>query len=244
MQYSAIEDVVKDLEENPAESGGHIYHPIPFPEFSHLKTSANTDVATFKLRMIEKTFRDIFPSGFVGKKLLDIGANCGMYSFTLADQGMNVTSFEPHSRYSKIGKFLAKEKGLDIDWHSSPFDISAIHGKKFDVCLMMSVFQWMASGGGNMKSAINHLGYISKHCSYLVFELGYNSGKSCLRTNKLNHYSELINFLDANTSYQNFELLGKTKAWGGKASRYMVLCSDDDNRRDGFLRSIERALNI
>jgi len=38
MSYESIESVIEELEENPVEAGGNIYHPIPFPEFSHLKT--------------------------------------------------------------------------------------------------------------------------------------------------------------------------------------------------------------
>ena len=40
MKYATVEEVVKDLERNPVEEGGHIYHPIPFSEFSRVLSAS------------------------------------------------------------------------------------------------------------------------------------------------------------------------------------------------------------
>ena len=84
---------------------------------------------------------------------------------------------------------------MNVEWHPQVFEKSLIKGQKFDTAFMLSMFQWMANGGKNLEEAKNNLKYVSEISNSLVFELGYNTGASCLRTSKLNHYAELISFL-------------------------------------------------
>jgi len=244
VEYNTVDDVLRDLEENPVERSGNIYHPIPFPEFSHLKISSNKDVALKKLHLIEDVLAHLFTDDFKGRKLLDVGANAGLYTFSFAKKGMSVTAFEPHPRYAPIGSFLAKEKKLDIAWHGIPFDETLVAGQKFDVAIMMSVFQWMAAGEGKMDRASEQLRYISEVSSNLVFELGFNSGKSCIETKRINHYAELIKLLQRCTNYQYYKMIGKTNAWGGRKDRFMVVCSNDEDLNDSSFRKLIRHLHI
>lgn len=241
--YQSIAELVQDLENHPVEQGGHIYHPIPFPEFSHLKTSSNRDEVLAKGRCVEQALRLVLPGGLSGAKILDVGANAGFYTFSLAQAGATVTAFEPHPRYAPLGGFLAAEKKLDVRWHGTAFEQSAVRGQRFDAALMFSVFQWMADGGNRLEQATADLRAISEISGCLVFELGYNRGKSCVKTNKLNHYAELIRFLETATVYKHFQLLAKTKLWRG-ASRYLVLCSHRPEFKDSAFRRMQRALKF
>jgi len=121
MHYSSVKEIVAHLEAEPAESGGNIYHPIPFPEFAHLKSSSDADQVRAKWEMIQNGLHLALPGGMAGRTVLDVGANCGFYTFSLAQQGAKVTAFEPHSRYGPIGQFLAAEKKLPVDWHCAAF---------------------------------------------------------------------------------------------------------------------------
>ena len=67
---------------------------------------------------------------------------------------------------------------------------------------------------------------ISEVSDYLVFELGFNKGKSCIKTDKFNHYKELIRLLEENTTYTNFKLIGKTRLWG-YYTRFLVEKSEE-----------------
>ena len=243
MRINTINEIVRDIELNPVENGGHVYHPIPFPEFSHLSTSSNSDEVYRKWALIENTMSQVFSSGLDGKKILDVGANAGFYTFSLAQKGARVTSFEPHPRYGIIGKSLAREKELDVDWYDKSFEYSLLDGNNFDITLMLSVFQWMADGGNKIDEAYKSIGKISEMSRFLIFELGYNKGKSCLNTNKFNHYAELIRMLKTNTVYRCFKFVGKTQLWNS-TSRFLVLCSNDKRFDDtNFYRAV-RMLNI
>lgn len=253
--YRSIEDVIRDLEANPVEKGGNVYHPIPFPEFAHLKTSTNPDEVRLKWAAIEATVLRMFPQGAAGLRVLDIGANAGFYSYSLAADGATVTAFEPHPRYGPIGKFLVHEKDLRVDWRDCAFSPELVRGQSFDATLMLSVFQWMADGGGRMTEAAANLRAVSDMSRCLVFELGFNTGRSCLTTRKLNHYGELIRFLRANTSYRSFRLLRVTRLWRssrilsrtrifGGNPRFLVLCSNDQRFDDSPWRKLLRSIRL
>lgn len=207
-------ELLNDLESNPIESTGHIYHPIPFPELAHLKTSSNTDRVSEKLDLIRDTIKKIYPDGVVGKSLLDIGANGGFYSFSLAQDGGKVTAVEPHPRYARIGKFLAEEKKeLEVTWISESLKSAHLADKHFDFGFLLSVFQWMCEGNSRLDEGKVLLREISQHVDVLFFELGINSGKSAIRTKKLNHLAYIYNLLKVNTCYEDIKLIGITYIW-------------------------------
>jgi len=243
MNYSSIQEIVEDLETNPVESGGHIYHPIPFSEFKHLTTSSNMDEVYKKWNLIKHILMKITSSDLRKLNALDIGANAGFYTFNLAKEGAAVTSFEPHPRYAPIGKFIAKKKELNVNWNGNPFDFESVEKYRFDIAFLLSVFQWMAAGGKKMEEACKNLKNISSICENMIFELGYNKGKSCIKTKKLNHYAELIQFLKEHTDYKHFKLIGTTKLWK-TTRRYLVICSNDARFSDSALYKFVRAIRI
>lgn len=243
MNYQSTAEIVKDLEAKPIEKRGHIYHPIPFPEFAALRTSSDSDEVRAKWSMIEQALRELFPDGLAGKRFLDIGANAGFYTFCLAQQGAGVTAFESHPRYGPIGRFLAAEKKLPVQWHCAPFTAQVIQGHRFDTALMLSVFQWMAQGGSRLAAAAADLRVISEASDALIFELGYNRGQSCLTTSRWNHYAELVRFLREATAYEHFKLLGRPRIWRA-SPRFLVLCSRQARFEDSLLRRLVRSLRF
>jgi len=238
-----IADLIRELEAQPLESSGHLYHPLPFPEFAHLTTSSDASQAARKWRLVERGLKIALPDGLAGKRVLDVGANAGYYSFVLAQAGASVTAFEPDTRYARLGAVLAREKKLAVDWRPVAFSADLVSSQSFDVALMMSVFQWMAEGGERLAEASASLRAISRMSRYLFFELGFNTGTSSLQTSKRNHYAEVVALLRASTVYTRFLLLGRLTPWG-PAPRYLVLCSNDAHCDDAFYRRLLRAIRL
>lgn len=243
MNYDSIESIVKDLEDNPVESNGNTYHRIPFPEFDHLKTSSNAKAVDNKCRIIQQTITSIFGTDLSGKRILDVGANGGLYTFSLAQMGAEVVSFEPHPRYAPIGQFLARNKPYSVEWHATAFDPKLVDGRNFDVALMLSVYQWMCGGDSTDRKSLRELRFVSEKCRYLFFELGFNHGKSCIVTKKRNHYGYLIQYIKDNTDYEYFRLLSRTRLWRGD-NRFLVLCSNEPSCDDKGIRKILRQVSI
>jgi len=238
-----IKELIIKIEKNPIEKQGHIYHPIPFPEFEHLTTSSNNKAVQEKWGIISNSVDSIFGNNWNAKKILDIGANGGYYTFSFINNGSNVTSFENHPRYIEIIETITKEKKLPVNFYGKSFEASDINQKKYDLALMLSVYQWMAKGSYNSKYAQNCLKIISQCSSYLIFELGFNKGKSSIKTNKLNHYAAMINMLQNNTDYTNYKLIGKTKLWKN-SPRYLILCSKKNDIVDSIGNQIIRKIMI
>lgn len=243
MRYQSVQEILDHIAREPIEANGATYHPIPFEEFSDLKTSSLRLGVEKKWQYIEQTLAGIFPEGLSGKNILDIGANGGFYTFSLARKGAKVTAFEPHPRYGPIGEFLAAEKGLPVRWHAVPLDVSLLGDESFDVCLILSVFQWMAEGGARLEEAGRLLGEVSRRSKYMLFELGFNNGKSCLRTSKRNQYAALIELLRQHTSYTQFKRIGGTAIWAN-GPRHLVLCSNDRTQDDAWPAKVLRSVHI
>lgn len=243
LSYRSVQEIIGDLEANPAERGGHLYHPIPFPEFDHLKTSTRRAQVLRKWDLIRRALGAFFPNGPAGLRVLDVGAGAGFYAFRLAMEGARVTAFEPHPRYGPIGAFLAKEKKLAVEWFLRDFDAAEISGRRFDAALVLSVFQWMADGGLRSNEAAEKLRAIAAASRCLFFELGFNRGKSCMTTSRLNHYAEVIALLKAHTGYERFHFLGKTAVWRF-SPRYLVLASHDARFDDSIWRRWLRDVRI
>jgi hypothetical protein len=239
--FDSIDAIIQDLKDRPVEKSGNIYHPIPYPEFDGLQTSSNRVEAERKLEAVISALSSVRPAGLGGARILDIGANAGFYTFSLDQKGAAVTAFESNPRYGAIGRYLAEHRAKNVKWFDEPFNPARISGHNFDAALMLSVFQWMAAGGERLDEALRELRYISQVSDALVFELGYNDGKSALTTRKRNHYAALISFLRGNTRYKYYKLLATTRPWkGGK--RYLVLCSNvaalDDPLPKRILRTV------
>lgn len=243
MKYQSINEILVDIEKHPIAGDKPLYHPIPFAEFNHLETSSNKLEVLLKWEVIADFIESVYGQKFSQLNILDIGANAGFFTFNLAKRGAKVEAFEPNPRYSAIGKFLAKQKKLDVIWHGLDYKKSAIQLKKFDVSLILSTFQWMAEGGRKMHEATISLHEISEMSDNLIFELGFNKGSSCIKTKKLNHYSVLFDLLKQNTVYTNFKLLGKTYIWEN-SKRFIIACSKMKKIRDCFFTSLLRKISI
>lgn len=238
-----VKGLVEAIKKDPIERKGHVYHPIPFEEFTELTTSTNRHEAEKKLALTIETIETVRPEGVAGARILDVGARGGYHTFSLDHLGAHVTAFEPHPRYAQIGSVLAEEKAQSVTWHPTPLDFTLIDGKKFDVTLMLSVFQWMAAGGERMDEALNELRRISEISSAIVFELGFNQGLSALKIQRRNHYAHLIHMLKNNTQYRNFKRIGTIYAWKG-APRHMVIASNLPQVDDGLFLKFLRTLHI
>ncbi|PHN01469.1 class I SAM-dependent methyltransferase [Flavilitoribacter nigricans] len=246
MDIQPLEQLIKKLELNPQERSGHIYHPIPFPEFNHLTVSSNHKEVYKKWDKILDTSNQLFGYDLSGKKVLDIGANAGFYSFNFVKQGAKVTAFEPHQVYSEIAAAIIHHKKLSssIWWRNGVYDRNVeLPAAEFDIGLLLSTYQWMAAGGENMEYATESLRDISTKVRYLFFELGYNHGNSHLKSPKFNHYAYLIRHLRMHTRYRYFKLIGKTRLWKNN-TRYLMLCSNDPKWDDHFLRRIISRIHI
>lgn len=209
------------MEENPFESCGHIYHPLPFPEFEKLIISSAEEAAFRKWKLIGRSLR--LSNSFRGS-VLDVGANAGFYSFNLAKLGARVDAFEPHKYYTEIGRQIAEATGLHVDWYNKPLDATDLIKKRYDIALMLSVFQWMSQGNERVPEATRLLRQVAASSRILFFELGCNNGKSAISTNE-RPLTWVWRLLCQATTPKQVNFLGTTAVWKG-SQRFLFVCSD------------------
>ena len=244
IKMNKLEKLAAEIKSNPIEANAHIYHPIPFKEFSDLTISSSEKAVRNKWSKIEEIANELFGADMKGKKVLDIGANAGFYTFSFSKKGAQVSAFEPHPRYKDLGLEIIEEKKLDVRWENKPVQVAHPYLKdKYDLTLMLSVYQWMAEGGKEIEYAESCIKKISEQSDYLIFELGFNKGKSHLKTKSRNHYRALIEMLTEKTDYTHFKLLGKTRLWR-TYSRYLVLCSKNPTYTDEGMRKMIRNMKF
>lgn len=224
--------MVADLQARPIESTGHIYHPIPFPEFASLRSSANEAATLDKGRRVREIIERRRSMGLPCGRLLDIGANAGYFTFSLAPSVDSVTAYEPNERYSSIGQGLARLRAPNVDWRPRPFSRAELGSERWDVALLLSTFQWITGGDERLAEGRELLRALSEATSCLVFELGLNHGKSAITTRRRNHVAAVHGLLARNTTYSAIRYAGSTRLWPDRSRwrgwRHMFVCSHDD----------------
>jgi SAM-dependent methyltransferase len=225
------------LENNPQESKGHIYHPLPFKEFAHLQTSSNPKSALHKWEIIMHSLPDTFEFG--NARILDVGANIGFYSMSFALLGAEVDAFEPNRQYYELGEKISSIKRLNIHWHNKSIALDDIRDKSYDIVLMLSVFQWISQGNKFLTEAIQLLRNVNEISNVLFFELGCNSGKSSIQVSTIPivWIWNLLNNLNAKNVYY----LGSSSAWKW-SRRYLFACSRNSMNLDFWQRTVTKLL--
>ncbi|MCG2659188.1 MAG: hypothetical protein L6437_02950 [Kiritimatiellae bacterium] len=217
-----LQKIAFSIEENPYESSGHIYHPLPFPEFQHLKTSSAVKSAYRKWDLIARSLRlSSFP---FDHQVLDVGANAGFYSFCFAKRGAKVDAYEPHKYYAEIGRQIVDATGLHVQWQNKQLEPGDLVAKKYEITLMLSVFQWISQGDQHLQEATNLLRLTASSSRYLFFELGCNQGKSAISTRE-RPIAWVWRLLQQTTAPKSIAFLGTAVAWG-KARRHLFVCTD------------------
>lgn len=219
---SRLQEIASSIEKAPYESSGHIYHPLPFPEFRHLKISSAAQSAYRKWDLITRSLRlSLSPFDY---QVLDVGANAGFYSFGFAKRGAKVDAYEPHEYYVEIGRQIVDATGLHVQWHNKPLEPGDLAGKKYDIALMLSVFQWISQGNKYLEEATSLLNLVASSSRILFFELGCNQGKSAILTTE-RPLVWVWRKLHQATAPKRVAFLGTAAAWK-KTQRYLFVCAD------------------
>ena len=212
----------KELAANPIEAAAPVYQPIFFGEFSDVKTSLRRKPFLNKYSLIFSHLE----KELSGKSVIDVGANAGFFSFAAAQRGAAVDALEPSRRYYDLCVKLARIYGADgITFNNVSLSGDYLKGKSYDYGFFLSVLQWITEGNRRMDEGLSLLRELSLHVETLFFELGCNSGRSAIRTDKLNHLARVYRLLRENTVYGTIALIGMSGLWGPFSSRYIFLCS-------------------
>jgi FkbM family methyltransferase len=107
-------------------------------------------------------------------KFIDIGANCGFYSFKFAMQNLKVLAFEPNSEaLLKMNKTITKNQNLKDRIKVFPYGLSNINSKMN--MRSMVKYGYIQTGGSGITTD-----KVSKNNSYKVYEREFKIGDQVL----------------------------------------------------------------
>ena len=107
-------------------------------------------------------------------KFIDIGANCGFYSFQFAMQNLEVLAFEPNSEaLLKMNKTITKNQNLKDRIKVFPYGLSNINSKMN--MRSMVKYDYIQTGGSGITTD-----KVSKNYSYVVYEGEFKIGDQVL----------------------------------------------------------------
>jgi SAM-dependent methyltransferase len=147
---------------------GHLYSPLPFPEFKDIPSQREAVYERFNL---------IEPHVF-GERLLDIGCHTGFNCFEFEKMGFKCVGIESHKLTTEIAQDVAAYYDSECEFinaYATPNLINDLG--KFDVCLFLSTFQWITQAEG-FDYAVDVLEAALLNSKVLFFETSMgNEGK-------------------------------------------------------------------
>ena len=193
-----------------ASRKGHLYSPLPFPEFKETPVQRKSVKARWEMI---KPHLD-------GETALDIGCHTGYNCFQLERLGFQVTGVELHELTVEIAQDVAFYYGSTchfIQGEVTPELIKKIG--EVDVCLFFSTFQWVTQSRG-FEYAKKVLETAKEYSKTLFFETSMGQeGKA--KMPMLPNADSIAKML---SKYGEVQILGKVPSPGG-IDRVIFKCS-------------------
>ena len=154
-------------EDGNSNCRGYTYHPIIFPEFYdvayHRDASGCDERLQAMLSVVEIN---------EGDRILDVGANVGFFSFSMARKGAIVDSIELHPESFEIGAALARLYDMDVCYINKPISRELLHhlDNNYKCALLLSVVHWIMKQCGR-EETIEILRDIAQRSETIFFEV-------------------------------------------------------------------------
>jgi len=143
---------------------GHLYNPLPFPEFSDVPFQR--DAVSQRFTLMETGL----PRPFKRGRLLDIGCHTGYNCFRFAEIGFKCTGVELDALTAEIARDVSVFKQTGVEFINAPASIKLLTDLgHFDVILFLSIFQWVVYAEG-FEAAVSLLAEVQRHCDVMFFE--------------------------------------------------------------------------
>jgi len=222
-----IRDRVRELgrwyEDGNSDLMAHTYHPIPFPEFEHIKCHRSE---------VESRLRAILTRLHVtkGDWILDIGANVGFFAFSLERQGAMVEAYELNSATFEIGAALSKLHKANVLYINKALGRESLAYLRphYKAVLLLSVFHWIVKQEGRDDAAAV-LRDLARRADMIFFEVPTSSSDGMFQDELFASPEAIESFLRETLPGVVFDELASNDEWGGRS----LLCIDCAGARAG-----------
>lgn len=207
----------KHIRNNPLVRFGDIYQPIPFSEFSGLKTQANDEASYRRLSMILNAIPN--PEN---KTFLDLGCNVGFYLFSLAKRGAKVVGVDIDNKFIDISRMVSNIFNVKVKLYCSELSPEMFSDKgclvnykntTFDLISCFSVLQWVINNKG-VKFGMETLRVMAEHCKMMIIDIPVNFGGVHLNSPPGEEVVCLDNFITNSCKDKQCTYLGSVAPYG------------------------------
>lgn len=220
-----IRDRVRELgrwyEDGNSDLLAHTYHPIPFPEFEHIKCHR---------REVASRLQAILTKLHVAKGdwILDIGANVGFFAFSLERQGAMVEAYELNSATFEIGAALSKLHKANVLYINKALGRDSLPYLRphYKAILLLSVFHWIVKQEGR-EGAAAVLRDLAGRADMIFFEVPTSSSDGMFQDELFTSTRAIENFLHETLPGVTCHELASDDEWGGRS----LLCIDCSGAR-------------
>jgi len=177
-----------------------------------LKNIINDDEIIVKSRNEQERLAFILENIDVkDKTILDIGGNCGYFTFELIDKGaLNVCIFEGNQIHSEFVETAAKALQISdkINVQNKYFQFDFTGEQKYDITLLLNVLHHLGDDYGDnrismdeaKREMLKQLNSVANYSDLIIFQLGFNwkgDRSCCLFENGTK--TEMIDFISTGT---------------------------------------------
>jgi len=218
-----VKELGRWYEDGNSDLMAFTYHPIPFPEFEHIKCHR---------REVESRLQAILTRLHVAKGdwILDIGANVGFFAFSLERQGAMVEAYELNSATFEIGAALSKLHKANVLYINKALGRESLPYLRphYKAILLLSVFHWIVKQEGR-EGAAAVLRDLARRADLIFFEVPTSTSDGMFQDELFASKEAIESFLGETLPGVTFRELASDDGWGGR----FLLCIDCGGARTG-----------
>jgi len=200
-----IYDLIKEL------PSARLYHELPF---FNLLQKPDRKFLKERIELLKSAY------DFKNKKGLDLGANVGGVTFSLALEGAKMTGVDIDSKLINIANACEDYYKLGCIFIEDNIKDYVNNLKEhYDFCTLLAVWHWLVKQTSE-RTGIKILKKISEKCDVMFFEInyGYEEGLigsgSTMEEIGLTSDQAVIDYIKKNTDYTEVKPIGKCIGWG------------------------------
>lgn len=221
--------MAREIAAAPLVGHGHVYQPLPFPEFADLSSQAD-DLATYqRLGMILDACPD--PRGM---RYLDLGCNLGFYDFSLARRGAQVTGLDRDERFIATARRAAAIKDVAAEFIAAPlapalFAAGGVFGDPrpaWDLVTCFSTLQWVIEEHGE-DFAVELLQAIRGRSKALLIDIPVNCGKPRLSAAPGQELCRMADLIHSACGYPHCRHVGTVAPYKVDRRHVFYCCTED-----------------
>lgn len=181
-----ISKIGRTYKDGSSLTPGTLYHPIPFPEYSHIPVHKTNCIEEWEVIQRHYNFTD--------KIVIDIGCNVGYFTFNIAKTANMVYGFEADDSVKDLAEAIRRDQEIEnVGFKGAirPEEPSWWHP---DVYLWINSHMWLVKQYG-FKRIKKMLRFIAERGADLFFQTAHAESRGMFLVEELKNLDDILGYL-------------------------------------------------